>query len=929
MERIQHSILAFIFSCAALLISVFPAESETALPEGTVVHAGYFYNGDFMFKTENGSYSGYDVEYYYTVAGYAGWHIEFTEYTSFSEALKALERGDIDIMSGLSITGDRSSRYLVSAMSMCDPRIAVQVRADDDRFTPGYIETFDTITCGILKGSNIISIYNRWCEANGFVPHIILFNTIEMRNRALSEGKIDAIAAGSTVPGARKIAEFPSTNLYFMLNRNRHDLKKQLDRAMSILSLDNSAFPSDLFHKYFPPSKNAVPSFTAQEKLFISSHPEMTVAVFKDDAPFSHFDSNGTASGIIPDYYAHLSSLTGIRFTFIPYSSKEESCGAVSSGKTDIAGKFGTDVFDAEDRNIILTMPYLSLNMVQIVRRGAQNIKTAAVPECNMRLISSISPSLEKRSYPSGRQCFDALKSGRADAVICSQPAATWLLNRNRASDYTVTSFGSQPWNISSAVPHTSGGSTIRIILDKAIACDPNYISQLVIRDTLENTDDLSTVLDHFPVTLLASSAALFALLLGITITALIIIIRRHRYETALAARQNEVAAAEKANKARDAFFGAVSHDMRTPLNAITGFSILAQKEESPARIKEYLGKIQSSGELLSSLLNDTLTISKANAGKLELHEEISDTIALVNSVMIPVREAAAAKKISCTCTVSQGFPGALIVDRLALQKILLNLLSNAVRYTDAGGHVSLSLAAEKDTDGDAAPCEVFTVRDDGIGISPEFLPYIYEPFSQEHAPGTDIGGTGLGLSIVKELVDRMNGTISVESRQNEGSVFTVRFHLKKAAAAEASSLLPSADSTDHLSGKKILLCEDNEMNSEIACGLLRSRGMETIRAADGERGVSLFASSTEGFYAAVLMDIRMPVMNGYEASKAIRALDRRDAKTVPIIAMTADAFEDDVKRCREAGMNSHVAKPVHPETLFRELEKLIRRRNA
>ena len=929
MERIQHSILAFIFSCAALLISVFPAESEAALPEDTVVHAGYFYNGDFMFKMKDGSYSGYDVEYYYTVAGYAGWHIEFTEYTSFSEALKALEKGDIDIMSGLSITGERSSLYLVSAMKMCDPRISVQIRADDDRFTPGCIETFDTITCGILKNSNIISLYNRWCTANGFVSRIIQFDTIEKRNKALADGKIDAVAAGSTVPGARKIAEFPSTDLYFMLNRNRHDLKKQLDRAMSILSLDNPSFSSDLFRKYFPPSRNTVPSFTAQEKLFISSHPEMTVAVFKDDAPFSHFDDNGTASGIIPDYYTYLSSLTGIRFIFLPYNSKEESCSAVLSGESDIAGKFGTDIFDAENRNIILTMPYLTLNMVQIVRRGTQNIKTAAVPECNMRLISRISPSLDKKIYSSARQCFDALKSGKADAVICSQPAATWLLNRNRASDYTVTSFGSQPWNISSAVSHTSGGSMARIILDKAIACDQNYISQLIIRDTVENADELSTVLDHIPVTLLASSAVLLAVLLGIAITALIIIIRRRRYEISLAARQNEVSAAEKANKARNAFFGAVSHDMRTPLNAITGFSILAQKESSPAKIKEYLGKIQSSGELLSSLLNDTLTISKASAGKLELHAENSDTISLVNSVMIPVREAAAAKNISCTCTVHPGFPDTLIVDRLALQKILLNLLSNAVKYTNSGGHVSLSLSVENSSDDSTAPYETFTVRDNGIGISPEFLPFIYEPFSQEHAPGTDISGTGLGLSIVKELVNSMNGTITVESRQNEGSVFSVHLHLNKADTSITAPLSPPADSTDFLSGKKILLCEDNGLNSEIACGLLRSRGMETVHAADGAKGVSIFASSTEGFYAAVLMDIRMPVMNGYEASKAIRALDRSDAKTVPIIAMTADAFEDDVRKCREAGMNSHVAKPVHPETLFRELEKLIRRRNV
>jgi len=269
-------IMLMVFFIAAILPSTVFADEKQ--PHKTV-RVGYFYNGDFMHKDEDGMYAGYDIEYYYTIAGYAGWNIQFVEYDSLQSALGGLEKGDIDIMSGLSKTPERISKFIVSNQKMCTAHIAVQTRADDGRFAAGDVSTMTNLTCGILKKSNVVTLYTDWCNENGLVPHVVEFNSLEERNAALADGKVDSIAGGSTIEGAQKIAEFPSLDLYFMLNKNQAALKQQLDRAMGILSLENPRFGINLFGKYFPSSRNKFPSFSAKETEFIKEHPVIKVAV--------------------------------------------------------------------------------------------------------------------------------------------------------------------------------------------------------------------------------------------------------------------------------------------------------------------------------------------------------------------------------------------------------------------------------------------------------------------------------------------------------------------------------------------------------------------------------------------------------------------------------------------------------------------------
>ncbi len=406
-----------------------------------------------------------------------------------------------------------------------------------------------------------------------------------------------------------------------------------------------------------------------------------------------------------------------------------------------------------------------------------------------------------------------------------------------------------------------------------------------------------------------ALSVFFFGLLLSVLIWKLFCLIDRER----------------AASTAKDRFFSNISHDMRTPLNAVLGFTMLAQAPGLSAAEKDsYLSKIESAGELLLALINDTLTLSKANSGKIQLHPEPCSTEDLGSSVLPPVAALAEQKGIHFIVDKSGYRKRTILIDRLNSEKIFLNLLTNAVKYTPTGGHIWASVRDEPANAKDADL--VFTIRDDGIGMSKEFLKRLYEPFSQENRPGYESNGTGLGLAIVKQLVDLMGGTISVTSTEGKGTEFIVRLHFPESNAKSAPQKKPFALTEEsRLHGKKILLCEDNALNREIAIALLKNSGMDVRIAENGKIGVEIFSASAVNEFSAILMDLRMPVMNGLEAAQEIRALPRPDAKTIPIIAMTADAFDDDIQKCQAVGMNDHIAKPVDPVRLIQVLAQVIK----
>ena len=382
---------------------------------------------------------------------------------------------------------------------------------------------------------------------------------------------------------------------------------------------------------------------------------------------------------------------------------------------------------------------------------------------------------------------------------------------------------------------------------------------------------------------------------------------------------EETAARAESAAHAKTEFLSRMSHDIRTPMNAIIGLTHLAEDEDNIDIIKEYLGKIDSASDFLLGLINDILDMSKIENGDLKLSEDTftrHDFIKSINTVIRPLMDA---REINFVFRMESGIE-CIKTDKLRYNQIFFNLLSNAAKFTPRGGTVEF--ISENLPEKDGLVGIRYYVKDNGIGMSDDFLPHIYDPFSQETSSSGDTGGsggnskgTGLGLPIVKSLVDAMGGTISVKSRLGEGTEFIVEIYTPRGEIEEKD--VKEKTSRDDLNGVKIMLVEDNEINIYVAQIILERAGCFIRTARNGKEAVDEFMQAPPGYFDAILMDVRMPVMDGIEATKAIRSSGRPDEKTVPIIAMTADAFEEEQKKTLGAGMDHHLSKPIDPELLY------------
>ena len=379
---------------------------------------------------------------------------------------------------------------------------------------------------------------------------------------------------------------------------------------------------------------------------------------------------------------------------------------------------------------------------------------------------------------------------------------------------------------------------------------------------------------------------------------------------------------AESAAQAKSEFLSRMSHDIRTPMNAIIGLTHLAEEEENLQKVKEYLYNIDTSSDFLLGLINDILDMSKIENGELTLKEDSYTKEEFRNAINTVIKPLMDKKDIHFIFRLAANAE-CIRVDRLRYNQIFFNLLSNAAKFTPKGGTVEFTTEELPPLDGKKGIR--FHIKDNGIGMSKEFLPHLYNPFSQERAKGgEDVKGTGLGLPIVKSLVDIMGGNISVTSEIGKGTEFIVELYVPEAEPAEK---IPVSDTMgENLKGARILLVEDNDINIYVAQLILEKAGCVVEIAKDGKEAVEHFEASEKNYYDAILMDVRMPVMNGIEATKTIRALDREDAATVSIIAMTADAFDEERKKTIEAGMNYHLSKPIEPKVLYQVLLEYMKK---
>ena len=933
---VRSSILILgILSLVLLPLQSVEGDARPTIRIGVLNHTTY------ADQDANGEWQGLDIECMINVAQRAGFQVEFVDSLLEPDFLGELDRGTYDIVADVVRTPEREQHYLFTDESIGYTSSTLAVRSDDERWDYGNSEQVANMRIGVIASYANNRAFRHWCETHGVVPEVIEYSDISQMTAALLAGNIDgevytAVYEQERDDRLRTIMRFLPQSFYYAFRRDDMALKNRVDRALAEIIAGNPDYLTNLKSKYEEQYEVNVLPFSVAERQYIAAHPILTVAVIDHDEPYYMKGTDGADAGIIPDYYALAAEGTGFQFRYTVYGNMEEAAAAVKEGKADLLGLFSNGLVASQHYGLALTDAYFEVNRVLLVRmdQDPATMKRIAIrkgmPDSLLAKLRSDFSSAELVVYSSAQQSFDAVRDGDSEAVLLGLPSATWQLNQTNTNAYRILPMPGAAFELCGAV--NNDNPLLCSILNKRIAATKDSFSGIVARNTMPKGDWHTTLLRIPPVFLLLIVVILLALVVGL-IWALVMLRARQRERSAILTAQADterqklkVEAMQKNAEERNAFFANISHDMRTPLNAIMNFIGLAEKDGlSVEQRSQYLQKASSSSQLMLDLIDDTLTVSKLSSGKLVLHPKPCQLRQLFEAVAAPIKEAADRKNLTFQVDF-QKLPDTVVrADHLSVEKIFLNLLSNAVRYTPEGGHIWYTAEQVSADAGQAA--YVITVRDDGIGIRESFMPKLFEPFAQEKRQGYESVGTGLGLSIVRRLVSLMDGTITVDSILGKGTTFVVRLCFEPAVEEEpvnrAAEILPGAPD---LQGKNVLLCEDNELNREIAIALLSDKGMTVVSAEDGRQGLTLFEDSAPGAFDAILMDIRMPVMDGIEATRAIRALSRPDAQTIPIIAMTADAFADDIQRCLDAGMRAHLAKPINPSLMFEVLRQQIHR---
>ncbi len=906
LRRCLPALAAALLTTALLAV---PARADGG--ERRTVRVGYYTLSNFQeYDEAAGEYRGYSYDYLLAIAQYAGWQYEFVPVT-YDEGLEMLADGRLDLMNDVQSTETLSQHLSFSALPSGTTCTCLVVSSGNTEVSYEDFQAIGELTVGLDYASALNSGFVDYCRDNDCMPDLIYYHTASGVEAAMTSGEIGACLVSDLQDvGLRVVAKFDRQSYYFAVTKGNSELLQELNVAMNSLKADDPYFEEEIYAKYHTKAAGDRTILSSAEKNFVAENPVIRVAYDPAWYPISYRTKDGGFAGAMASLFQLLGERTGLSFEYVCGDTYADALASVADGGAQIVAGFPYDYTWAARNGVRITTSFLSLNTFAACRSGAGG-GTVAVPAGSY--LPYLAGRIRQETFPCAAyadtgECLDAVLAGKADYALLDSYQMEYYRERYQYRNLSFRVANGEDYSLSLAVSADSDARLLSILGKALSSVGAEEIGSL-FRETSMGTGS-GSLLDA-----LYASPQVMGLFFTLAGFILAILISVWVYTRKMRGKNRQLKAAMSA---KSDFLSNMSHDMRTPLNGIIGYTELAIGAEEPAQVRDYLSKIRISGQFLLSLINDTLDISKIESGKLTLQPEPVDGKELLESITVAVRQAAQEKGVRFVVDTGGMAPGYILADRLNLQKIVLNLLSNAVKFTPAGGTVRLAVKSLDAPEG--APNTLLTVEDNGIGIGEEFQDELFEPFSQEHSPEAQTSvGTGLGLSIVKKIVDLMGGRIEVTSRRGFGSRFDVYLpleHLKNYTPAPGSS--PEDNRT--LTGCRALLCEDNPMNREIAQRVLAGFGMSVTCAGDGQEGAALFADSPAGAFDVVLMDLRMPVMDGYSAARTIRTMERADAASVPILAMSADAYEEDLRRCREAGMNGHVSKPIDVSVLRREL---------
>ena len=926
-KRFYLSIFAFIM---LLFVPVFVYASEMKSDgkttqvieeENKTVRVGYFPYSNFQEGSYGEHKQGAGYEYLQKISYITGWKYEYV-YGSFKECLDMLADGKIDILGSVSYTPERAESIDFSTYAEGTEKYWIYTREDHTDLTDGDLKQMNGCRIGVADGSYQKDLLEKWLDSNQIHAEVVVCKGYDEMIEKLNADELDAlvIPALSVNSDFIAIANIGAGDCYFGVSKSRPDLLKELNATLEEINNTETDYSSKLYASY---EGKAVINYALnkEEKQWLDAH-ENTIRVgyLKDNLPFCG-EENGKLTGILGTVLDTVQEKYEITIKVVPCSTGVQMNEALQSGEIDIAGPIIQDFYIQEQFQVVLTDAIFDITPVVIYKGKEYSscLSTIAVTETSLYselMVSLLFPDAEIKQYGTQEECLEAVANGKVGATVIPSSKIN-LLNESPLTK--SLSFAEMAKRQELAMFTTRENRRAATIINKAIDQSSNILNGVVLaqNSVSEKKMTLQDVLTEYAGFVIGVSFVIIFVLLLLLYS---LSVSRKKQMEALKEAQD----ANAANIAKTTFLNHMSHDIRTPMNAIVGFTDIAMKRKPDKEVEDCLKKIRQSSEYLMTLINDVLDISRIESGKLEYKPVLVDLRDMTDTVLSIARGYMENRDLNFYVSREELKNPYVMADELRIREVLLNIISNAVKFTKDGG--TISFVAENCPGKDEHHLIVrYHISDTGIGMSEEFQTRIFDEFSQENnGARTSYKGTGLGMAIAKRYVDLMGGKIEVSSRQGVGSAFTVEIPLliaEHVLTEEKEKLRKDID----LHGLHVLLAEDNDLNAEIAIALLEEKGMIVTRTTDGKSALTQFCNTVPGTFDLILMDIMMPEMNGYETTKAIRNLpDRPDGKEIPIIAMTANAFAEDVQAALKAGMDDHVAKPIDMSILISVITKYI-----
>lgn len=916
--------------------SLVPAAAFAATPE-RVLRVGYIGYKGFMAPNEQGVFEGYGVEYLDEIARYANVTYEYVPCT-WANSLQMLKNHEIDLVCTAKFTTERNAIYDYSELNFGRVQGVLYTRPDNSELYYEDYENLEGSRIGFLDESLNIGLFEKFASRNGFSYEVLTYPSDEDMKSALLAGEVDAIATEQMVihDDLRLIANF-SSNLYYLMSYQDNDFMADIDYAMEIINSKQYDYEAQLYEKYYGKSAiNTEVHFTREEREFIAACPTLKLGINTATRPMAYLNENGTFAGIDVEILQRISEISGLDFEWYELPGRQSAYGYdyFRENGIDLLGGVEVNEFNRGIPSLVLSNPFLSTQKSLAVRQGRYLDDTSAMKIAYVGgsgtlpfVIEQKFPQAELESYDTLGACLDAVMRGDADGTLYNQYVLERNLNRPQYSEINIVPSVSIDEQLSiSPVDYTGvddakaavdNNPLLMSVLNKSIdAITEEDVSHIVIANTIAQTQILSwgDYLYEFRIPLAVGSAlmvCIFALLVALSVN-------RQRHLKKMTAKNEElahaVAQASEASKSKSQFFARMSHEIRTPMNAIVGLTTLAQRAESqPAQVAEYLAKIQTSSKVLLSIINDVLDMSAIESNKLKVSHEEFDLTLLLNEIATVYYTQCKEKGIEFVM-VTDITDETVVGDSLHLNQILMNLVSNAYKFTDRGGRLEI-VVAQEDRNEDKVFIR-FKVSDTGCGMSESMMQRLFQPFEQADAATSKMhGGSGLGLSIVKNLVDMMEGAIAVESAEGEGTTFTVE--LPFGATGKHSVIEP-----DRIGGMKALIVDDDK-DARLYTSVVMDRiGLafdvaETSIEAEGMIAEQLVRGKG---YDICFIDWKMPGMDGIELTRSIRSRFGSDTLIIIVSAYDLSEVHD---QAIEAGADMFVSKPLFQSTVYNALVRM------